>query len=144
MKIRLYKTPTKFNPAEIKSAATFFGEMLMGTRLCDNLDLKIRFSKNEGNTAIWEDDARRHREFTITLEDFRGYTYMLHSLAHEMVHVKQYARGELRDYDDGVDTYSWLGEKRDWSDVDYWDLPWEIEAHGRERGLYFRYREMKR
>ena len=24
-------------------------------------------------------------------------------------------------------------------DLDYWDYPWEIEAHGREPGLYYRF-----
>jgi hypothetical protein len=25
--------------------------------------------------------------------------------------------------------------------VDYWDTPWEIEAHGREKGLFTRFKQ---
>jgi len=52
---------------------------------------------------------------------------MLTTLAHELIHVKQYARGELtQDNEAGID---------------YWDRPSEIEAHGRETGLFIRWCE---
>jgi hypothetical protein len=60
-------------------------------------------------------------------------------LGHELVHVKQYLNGELRDYVDG--SYRFLGNKYqpipdgDISD-EYFDSPSEIEAYGRELGLY--------
>jgi hypothetical protein len=51
---------------------------------------------------------------------------MLTTLAHEMVHVKQYVKGEMPEI---------------LSDGDYWDRPHEIEAHGRETGLFIRWVE---
>jgi hypothetical protein len=51
---------------------------------------------------------------------------MLITLAHELVHVKQYVKGEMP-------------EKL--SEGDYWDRPHEIEAHGRETGLFIRWSE---
>lgn len=51
-------------------------------------------------------------------------------LAHEMVHAKQYAFGQLK-FDDG--DYIWLGKKN--RTVHYYDYPWEVEAFGRERLL---------
>ena len=59
-------------------------------------------------------------------------------LGHELVHVKQYLNGEMRDYVDG--SYKFLGNKYDpipdgeFSD-EYFDSPSEIEAYGREQGL---------
>ena len=60
-------------------------------------------------------------------------------LAHEMVHVKQYTRGELVDH----------GNYCSWKGVDYPEFenhseeyffsPWEIEAFGRTVGLYHLY-----
>jgi hypothetical protein len=51
---------------------------------------------------------------------------MLTTLAHELVHVKQYVLGEMPEsIDQG----------------DYWDRPWEVEAHGRETGLFIRWAE---
>ena len=48
-----------------------------------------------------------------------------------MVHVKQYARRELHS-----DKHVWMGKTVDPDDVNYWDRPWEIEAHGRPLGLF--------
>ena len=52
-----------------------------------------------------------------------------------MVHVKQYARKELKQ------DYDWLGKTYSPKKVSYWDQPWEIEAHGRETGLFVRWAE---
>jgi len=60
-------------------------------------------------------------------------------VCHEMVHVKQYARGELYE-SSAQNKHRWQGK---WinKDPDYWDQPWEIEAHGRETGLFVRWAE---
>jgi len=55
-----------------------------------------------------------------------------------MVHLKQYAKGELKDYA-RVKSIKWKGQVYDEDRIDYWDHPWEIEAYGRERGLYIRF-----
>lgn len=60
---------------------------------------------------------------------------MMMTLAHEMVHVKQFAMGELEE-----NMNVWKG-KRFSGKTDYWDTPWEIEAHGREYGLWSRFAE---
>ena len=56
------------------------------------------------------------------------------TLAHEIVHVKQYAKGQLkvRTTRRGNSIFTWLGKKHT---GDYYDLPWEIEAFSRERVL---------
>lgn len=51
-------------------------------------------------------------------------------LAHEMIHAKQYALGQLKLDETG---YKWLGKM--WTDTQYYDYPWEIEAFSRERLL---------
>lgn len=124
---------------EIEAAAQFYGELLMGKNLIKNLHLRLVFTKTQGNGTTWEDDISRPCEFTITIEKGMSKRETLITLAHEMVHVKQYATGELRDYMSSSKLQRWRDEKRDWSQVEYWDLPWEIEAYGRERGLYVRF-----
>ena len=81
----------------------------------------------------------RPREFDIELNRSLRLRTLLETVGHEMVHVKQYARGELRE-NYGVGKHLWKGA---WvnSNIDYYDLPWEIEAHGRETGLFIRYVE---
>ena len=52
---------------------------------------------------------------------------LLTTIAHEIVHVKQYELGELTQNNE--------------SDIEYWDRPSEIEAHGRETGLFIKWAE---
>jgi hypothetical protein len=54
---------------------------------------------------------------------------MMQTLAHEMVHAKQYIRGELNGYNQ-----SWKGRKP--RNYKYENAPWEKEAYGREEELY--------
>ena len=92
--------------------------------------------------AIWEDDScNRPREFTIRVDSTQGLQDMLCTVAHEMVHVKQYARGELKDFSRTIKLCKWKGTTMEWEKVNYYDLPWEIEAHGREKGLFIRWFE---
>ena len=62
---------------------------------------------------------------------------VLTTLAHELVHVKQYATGEMRDRDNAI--VEWMGEKYNQDELEYWEHPWEIDAYGREVGLYIRF-----
>lgn len=56
---------------------------------------------------------------------------MLKTLAHEMVHVLQYARGELNE----EMTY-WRGRKVNSDAIPYHEQPWEIEAESKGIKLY--------
>ncbi len=60
------------------------------------------------------------------------YTYseMLRTLCHELIHAKQFLKGELH----GVNMNRWY--KKDFSEVSYRKLPWEMEAYGSERWLF--------
>ena len=56
---------------------------------------------------------------------------LISALCHEMVHVKQYARKELRDVYDGawhVGTM-WKKSPKNWDNVEYMEQPWEKEAY---------------
>ena len=55
-----------------------------------------------------------------------------------MVHLKQYAKGELSNE---LITAKWQGKtyKISGSLEDYLNYPWEIEAFGREHGMYLVY-----
>jgi hypothetical protein len=62
-----------------------------------------------------------------------------------MVHVKQWASGEYYPVLNAEDTYVYNKMKIDAKKIDYWELPWEIEAHGRSIGLlvqWMRVREL--
>jgi hypothetical protein len=111
-----------------------------------NLDIVVRLRDLKGSAygycmALGDDGERadRPRTFEIEVEKNMPLRKLLETVAHEMVHVKQYARGEL--YQGvRVNKHRWQGK---WisNNVDYWDSPWEIEAHGREAGLFIRWAE---
>ena len=54
---------------------------------------------------------------------------MMQNLAHELVHAKQYLKGELSPY-----KHMWKG--KDYSTYSYTTLPWEEEAYNNEEELY--------
>lgn len=62
---------------------------------------------------------------------------LVETLAHEMVHVKQIARGQLRTVvgERGRKHQQWLGRR---VRCNYWNAPWELEAYRRENELRMR------
>jgi len=89
-----------------------------------------------------EGDAERldrPRDFEIEVHCKLPLRKVLETVCHEMVHVKQYARGELYE-GSRIPKHRWQGKWLD-KDPDYWDQPWEIEAAGREAGLFIRWAE---
>jgi hypothetical protein len=63
---------------------------------------------------------------------------LMMNVGHEMIHIKQYLNNELFDYVDGKARYKGQVFHSGHSDdlEKYFDSPWEIEAYGREYGLY--------
>ena len=112
-------------------------------RISRDLDITVKFKKLDGvyGYCLSNEDftTDRPRTFEIEIDRSLRLRRLLETVAHEMVHVKQYARGELYQ---GVRIakHRWKGK---WvsNNIDYWDQPWEIEAHGREAGLFIRWAE---
>ena len=116
-------------------------------KLYVDIQLIPRLTEKErlSGDAIWEDDScNRPREFTVRIDSTQSLQDMLMTIAHEMVHVKQYARGELKDFSRSIKICKWKGETLEQDKINYYDLPYEIEAHGREKGLFIRWFEQSR
>ena len=130
----------------IEIAAWYYAEKLMGKRTIANLEININLKRNfirdtgcEG-TAIWEDEGIRPKEFLIELDSGVKLRNLLITLAHEMVHVKQWAKNEMYEYMK-LDEVRFNKTKFNMNDLNYWDFPWEIEAFGRQLGLFVRFCE---
>ena len=81
-----------------------------------------------------EDCDYRPREFLIEIHNFMTVENYLKTLFHELWHVYQHVKGNLRD----------KGSKRLWKGIDCTNLewenqPWEIEAQKMEEILYEQY-----
>lgn len=91
-----------------------------------NLEVEIKL-KNFGKDATHGYCLQAdEREYEIEVNRSLRLRDLLITVAHEMVHVKQYVKHEFLPNE---------------SDIEYWDRPTEIEAHGRETGLFIRWAE---
>ena len=137
------------NADKLEEAARFFAAQLIHTRTTNKIELDLEIVKtlDVDGECISEDDHKNPRYFTIRLKR-APIDEMIKVLAHEMVHVKQYAKNELGKElalargGKGLRIVTrWLGEL--WSPKSkedaYWDAPWEIEAYGREVGLHHKW-----
>ena len=72
-------------------------------KLNDTIRLDIEFSRNlykeDGilGEVDFDDTNHRPKEFTMTVDSSVSRRRIMETIAHEMVHVKQYAKGELVD-----------------------------------------------
>jgi hypothetical protein len=118
--------------------------MLMPKMSTLDIEIKIRdFGKDDTyGYAMPLDDHSGPRFFELEINKKARLRRLLETVAHEMVHVKQYARGELFESIGKHGKHRWQGEWLSDSSkhvTEYWDQPWEIEAHGRECGLFVRW-----
>ena len=143
LSIRGCDTETK---TKTKQATRWYLDHLLSKRLQSNLSISILYSDTlfkkqqiEGE-CIWNDDfdTRRPKKFTINIDNQVRLRSKLITLAHELVHLKQWMKGEMYEYVRDANRYKWKDTVIDTKGVDYYDLPWEVEAHGREIGMFIR------
>jgi len=130
---------------ELIRACEFFADQLMDPRMVRNLEIEIEVKKRldvEGE-CVDEDGFRNPRWFTINLRK-KKMREMIKTLGHEMVHVKQHAKNELRPANfvpakGGLRVVTeWNGEiwypgrKQD----HYYDSPKQKTAYDMEVGLF--------
>jgi len=121
----------------LKSATKYYAQILMSPQLTKNLSIKITIDNLDKYVYAYcvpEELETRLRSFEIQIRKTR-INKMLRLLAHEMVHVKQFAKNELKEkyFKDGNKTL-WHG--RICNIESYWDQPWEIEAFALEEELF--------
>jgi hypothetical protein len=120
----------------VKKAARWMLGYTLGTRLANNICLTITLEEGLKNTrfygsVIWEDDNLRPRSFDMELCNYLKDRMLYRVLAHEIVHIRQYATGDLKDLTTHAEYCKWknkmvLAEGR--GSGSYFDFPWEIEA----------------
>ena len=144
---------TKFKLAMFGMTEFALSNLIPSKRLRDNIEINIHLKhhSNEGEAMLNEETNRyRPRSFRVILDhhrmrineitgeertDMEWFAEILKTLAHEIVHVKQYALGELKWRDAGL-LYKGVNHEA-MSLMEYFELPYEIEAYGREKGLLY-------
>ena len=123
---------------EVCDAVNFFSDYLFSTKLSKHLviefELKSHFKDHGDCDVIEYNSQRKPRSFKIRLRKKKSHKSLIKTLAHELVHVKQFALGEMSEFHD-----RWR-DGVDYKDTEYFDLPWEIEARMMEHVLYDKYK----
>lgn len=131
----------------VRQATEFYSEFLLGPypKIALTIILKRNLLKLHGtkadcmeDTEAFDDESIKHRAFEIRLDSRLNIPGLLRCLAHEMVHVKQYYRGILKDTNEAF-VVQWKGSKFDMRTLHYYDHPWELDAYSQEIGLYERF-----
>ena len=132
---------THFKRTTAEMVVNFCIERLMPRM--KTLDICVQLS-NDMDHADGYCLAVDNREFVIEVDSRLKGDDFITALTHEMVHVKQYARGETKDVN--TFTKSWKGDEyiSMYSTVDeYMALPWEAEAYQLQEVLCNEYKLLK-
>jgi len=126
----------------LKQASRWMLGYTLGTRLANNITLKINITEklkdsNFYGSVIWDDNNHRPREYDMELCNHLPDNILYRVLAHEIVHIRQYATGDLKDLATHANYCKWkntLVQSEGKGSGSYFNLPWEIEAR-REQGI---------
>ena len=152
MKIKVHSRnlDTRLKVAIYAMTEFAMAKLVPSSRLRKNISIDVHLRHHaEGGEAMMTEftNPKRPREFKVIVDHHRaeiddygrtrsdtewGHT-ILRTLAHELVHVKQYVMGELK-----YTTHGMVYKRTTYSPeniFDYFETPYEIEAYGREKGL---------
>ena len=114
-------------PRGQKQAILFFADKLLSKQMQRHVSVRFSFVRNMfhlGLTQVCGYNAKdKPREFVIEVCREQIGRELLMTLAHEMVHVKQYVYNELNE-----EMTKWKGQSVCSRFIAYDDQPWEIEA----------------
>jgi hypothetical protein len=134
MYLKIVGCPDENFKPYLKKAAHFFAKNLFSPQLSPHIYVLIKFDKtldSHGSCEVADyETSRKPREFLINMNPGIGAPALFRTLAHEMVHVKQFAYQHTN-----ASLSVWHKKEVDSDNLDYWFHPWEIEAYGLETSL---------
>ncbi len=143
MKVYVHTPPSILHANILHYAASFYGQVLLPVKH-KRITLHLYCQESMGDVeaeTIWLDSNILPNEFEIRFsKKIKNNKRIIQTLAHEMVHIKQFAKGEMYDHMN-ADTIRWKRNTYNLREMSYWDYPWEIDAYGREMGLYVRLKD---
>lgn len=121
---------TKLTIPEIKEFSRFYFDNFFPEYYRGRISISITFiSIKETQMDFLDRNWGRPRTFTINIYNRYSRMKQIQCLFHELTHVRQYYRGDLRVY--AYRATTWMGvEYPPDEGPDYWRSPWEIEAYG--------------
>ncbi|RPG31857.1 MAG: hypothetical protein CBB72_011865 [Muricauda sp. TMED12] len=101
----------------------------------ENVELSIHLVKNlqEKEGVLGDCFDEGWREYVVRIDKYLDPKTMVETLCHELVHVKQYVKGQLHEYETKPG-HRWQKTYIP-ADTNYADRPWEKEAFAMEKQL---------
>jgi hypothetical protein len=126
---------------KMRKALCFYADRLISPQLNRHIFIDIKWRKYSDNehgfvSVLDYNSKNKPRSFLIEINRSDKKSEQLKTLAHELVHVKQYCYGELNE----AMTF-WRGEKIDSDRIVYFEQPWEVEAETTAINLYQQFLE---
>ena len=132
----------------IREACHFYGGLLFTSNEEQEISkgVVVQIQNVKGLKARYDCDGFTHytdghinpSRFTVEIDAHLNKRGTLSTLAHEFAHVRQFATG-IKQWSLEGGKVRWYGQLVNPNDYDYYDLPWEIDAYGREVGLFRRF-----
>jgi hypothetical protein len=134
----------KYQKEWVSEITQYCMKKLVSTRLYNLLEVTVELKKDLFHKEDLYGDASpddwgevRPKFYTVRIDSSLKLRPMLQSLCHELVHVSQYAKNDMREVTvKGVMCTRFKGKNYPHDKTDYWMQPWEVEANGLERGLF--------
>lgn len=122
----------------LKDATMWMVGEIIGSRL--NLEITVtlydlRKQEKCSGMCEWMDNPIRPRDFLLHVDNSQSLREQLRTIAHELIHVKQYATGEMYDYQRDWSKVRWRNKIVNSNNLKYKEHPWEIEAYKRQTPL---------
>ena len=138
---------SELGKAEVEKYIKFCAYELMGVETTKETTLNVHrggagcFDAQVEIDEIYGTPEPDPRDFNMYIGDNVKSSDILLTVCHEMVHVKQFAFNELSESQAG--RLVWKGETypQTMTRSEYYNAPWEVEAYGRENGLYWACKE---
>jgi hypothetical protein len=120
-------------------AIDYFAQELFSRQMRQHIHVRLSFVKTNEywGLAIVDDYNAKGmpRYFTVEVKRDLNEEEKLMSIAHELVHIRQYATGQLNE-----EMTLWQGESVNSDLIPYLEQPWEIEAYELGDKLYKDYK----
>jgi hypothetical protein len=131
------KGGTKLQKELARELVTFVKDKYLSNYTTLDIELTIKKNLSEETGAegfCFAVESARPRTFEIEIDKDLSITKFIKTVIHELVHVRQYAKGELIDYSRGRAKVSWKG--KDYTKTSYSRQPWERQAYRLQESLY--------
>jgi len=140
MYINFTKKTNAVKRSHIENIIRFCVLEMLNEKDWTGLEIEVNITKSTADGFCeYTDTNFSPKAFTLEInKDLKG-DELVKTVIHEMVHVKQYVKGQLKERYKPNHHHLWYKEMIIVNDDNFFDVPWEVEARELEEILFERY-----